>query len=108
MFDVLVKEVKRLSGYELTYSREKHEPQFHSLHEGYGVLAEEVDEARIDAQFVREQFCGLLELIRDDNKDRIRSNLVSLNEYAIEAAAEYIQVSAMAQKMLEIVKEDKT
>ena len=97
-------QVRELVNVELAAANEKF-PQFHSSHEGWAVMLEEIDEAEQVMQTVR--VCsGILweQYIRMN--DSGMEEVESIKEYAIQLACEAIQVAAMAQKFMDM--EDNT
>lgn len=91
-------QVRELVKVELAAANERF-PQFHSAHEGYAVIKEEIEETAEEIAH-----CNVL---LDDLWDSIRDNISfrsvgDIKESAIQAAVEAIQVAAMAQKFLEM------
>ena len=76
-------------------------PRFHSLHEGYGVIMEELLEANLESENVNDAANSLLGNIHRNNTRRLTGLLTEVASHAKLAAAEYIQVAAMARKMSE-------
>lgn len=101
MMNKLLPRVRMLVGMELTEARKNNGDYFHSAHEGYGVLMEELDEARYEDKFVKNEAELLLYSIRKDYTGQVIDRLDNIEEHAILAACEYIQVAAMARKMRE-------
>jgi len=94
----LINDVQVLSIEELRRANLKF-PVFNSNHEGYAIIKEEIEEAEqelndINAQLQRSWY--FIKRNEDANKDILR-----LRNYAINLAAEAIQVAAMAQKYLD-------
>lgn len=80
---------------------------FSSAHEGYAVLLEEVEEAAEEladlTNAVRQVWAG----VRRDDATSIRVWAAEAYRKAIDLAAESIQAAAMAQKLLDSLKEMK-
>ena len=75
-------------------------PQFHSQHEGYAVIQEEVDELKEDMDRISCRITSLRARVRFNNSCE---ELVSrIYDDAINAACEAIQVAAMCKKFLEM------
>jgi hypothetical protein len=101
----LKEQVLKLSEEEARRSMLKH-PLFNSTHEGYAVIKEEIEEAEQELNDVNAQLQRSWYFIKhneDADKDMLR-----LKEYAVNLAAEAIQVAAMAQKFIDSAEEDKT
>lgn len=84
-------------------SANKKFPPFHSAHEGYAVIKEELEEVE---QQLDECESHLNAIWYSAKKNR--SNITSaqaLKEYAIDLATEAIQVAAMAQKFIDSMKD---
>lgn len=101
MMDHLKEGLHGLIDLELTVAKREHGDTFHSAHEGYGVIREEMDEANTEHKLASNYFDDLMYYIRT-NDQRMRLQLLrELKEHAMLAACEYTQVAAMAQKMME-------
>lgn len=98
--------VRCLINRELSMARRTHGYYFHSPHEGYGVLMEELDEAREEDKRTKEAAEALLYAIRKGNARRVHGLLKDIEHHATLAAAEYVQVAAMARKMRETAQEE--
>lgn len=105
MMTRLEEAANRLVEYELADAAEKHGARFHSVHEGYGVLMEEVMEAEAEAagisQLTDKTLLRYTQAAADGYGGVLRARLRALSRVAIKAACEYIQVAAMAKKMME-------
>ena len=76
-------------------------PLFHSLHEGYAVLLEEVEEAREALNLAEGSLSMLWAHIRDNNAGRALEFAGRIREHALDFAVEAIQAAAMAQKVID-------
>ena len=76
-------------------------PLFHSLHEGYAVLLEEVEEAREALNFAEGNLSMLWAHIRDNNAGRALEFAGRVREHALDLAVEAVQAAAMAQKFID-------
>lgn len=92
-------QVVRLVEIELAAANEKY-PAFHSAHEGYAVLLEEVEEARDDIETIIDYLGYAWNNIRYDSNPA--GNLKTVKARAEQLACEAIQVAAMAQKFLDV------
>lgn len=76
-------------------------PLFHSLHEGYAVLLEEVEEAREALNLAEGSLSMLWAHIRDNNAGRALELAGRVREHALDLAVEAVQAAAMAQKFID-------
>lgn len=94
-------QVRELVAAELE-SANRQFPQFHSPHEGWAVMLEEVEEAESAIESVRvcmEILWKYYIRANDSGVERVES----IKEYAIQLACEAIQIGAMAQKNLDML-----
>lgn len=99
--NVVSKDVERLVEKELASANERF-PQFHSPHEGWAVIREEVEELRQETNDVEEALNNLWGRVRYN----MRANPyfeTKIKERAVAAACEAVQVDAMAQKYLDML-----
>ena len=82
-----------------------HGAVFASGHEGYGVIAEEVQEAVEEANDVVDKLDALLRSLRGEDRQNIIDRADALGDSAVSAAAELIQVAAMTQKMVKTMED---
>lgn len=94
----LINHVKTLVGVELERANTIHLPYFNSYHEAYAVILEEIEEAEIELKRVRERAAWAWHHIKLDLAEETDIGLKAAEEYAINAAAEMIQVAAMCRK----------
>lgn len=93
--------VVRLVSMELQHAKENYE-DFHSLHEGYAVMLEEIDECRDELHIVQSLNSDLWEAVKDDNAIDAKEKMDEIEAAAIRLASEAIQVAAMARKAKEV------
>lgn len=98
-------QVLKLAEEEAERSMIKH-PLFNSTHEGYAVIKEEIEEAAEELAHVISNLNKMWWQIRADNKEPSIKSANNIKIYAIDLAAESIQVAAMAQKFADSFKED--
>ena len=96
-------DVKMLVEKELESANERF-PQFHSPHEGWAVIREEAEELRKETDDVEEALNILWERVRYNMQAHPRF-ATKIKERAIAAACEAVQVAAMAQKYLDMLRE---
>lgn len=98
-FEELTERVKALSKEEMERAK-KAFPMYHSRHEGLGVLLEELWESGKEIEAMNKGTDKLRITVFSDSSN-IESVLTEIEDAAIRAAAELIQVSAVCQKMIE-------
>ena len=96
--------VRNLIEIELASANERF-PQFHSAHEGWAVIKEEVEEAEEELAKMKIYLAGAWGNITSDVQ--ANSDIESLKQRAINTACEAIQVAAMCKKFLEMEGEKK-
>ena len=84
---------------ELAAAMEIH-GDFASMHEGYAVLLEEVEEAEVELKDVQGYTARLWDNIKTPHGAAMIIAALNIKEKAINLAAEAIQVAAMARKIL--------
>lgn len=99
MLDHITPIVNSAIDIELTYAQHDNGQTFHSPHEGYGVLAEELHEAAAEVSSADSWFETLLMTIQQNNCTGIIACAEHIERNARLAACEYIQVAAMARKL---------
>ena len=92
-------EVDQIVPRELERANKKF-PQFHSDHEGWAVILEEVTEAEVEMKTIRGKIDGMFDLVRNNVDAKWVAEKM---EYAaINLACEAIQVAAMCRKFLNL------
>lgn len=91
---------------ELEFANETN-PPFHSLHEGYAVLLEEVEETEENLRKVTESLGKLWAAVRKDRAYEARIISYAIRADAIDIAAEAIQAAAMACKLIDYIEGEK-
>lgn len=94
--------IRNLVEIELSAANERF-PQFHSAHEGYAVILEEVEECGDELSAIYEEQKRTWDAIRGNGDPRDYVFLMMV--YAQNLACEAIQVAAMCRKFMEM--EDK-
>ncbi len=97
--NVVENDIRALVDKELAAANERF-PQFHSAHEGYAVIQEEVDELKEATDKVIGRMVSLWSRVKYGNDPERLLQMIS--EDAVNAACEAIQVAAMCKKFLEM------
>lgn len=100
MTEELLIEVKQAAASELERANKLH-PLFNSLHQSYGVLAEETAEAAESFGFTKDLLDKFFMCMRKDDYISANEYLDCIKKNAIDCAAKMIQVAAMAQKAID-------
>lgn len=90
--------IEKLVQHELAEANKLH-PMFHSPHEAFGVLFEEVKEHEKEKKKIDFAMEILVEEMMED--ENITETCKCIKRYAISAVQEAIQVAAMCQKALD-------
>lgn len=98
--DAVKQDVEKLVQKELESANRKF-PMFHSDHEGYAVLKEEVEEAEIDLMQIKDELSCLWKFTKSNLDKPKQNSAVLIKQKAEELAVEAIQVAAMAQKFID-------
>jgi hypothetical protein len=101
----IIESVTALAEQEMAWGIRKN-GYFHSMHEGYGVMREELDEAQDELDIVEMVEGELWDRIRCDDSETAVKIAEDLAERAILASAELIQAAAMAMKFSQSEGED--
>ena len=99
-FIELVEKVEKLANDELERANKEH-PLFHSLHEGYAVLQEEIDEVIEINKEAMENKEVMWTAIKNDLEDEAVRWAKKTQICLTEATAEMIQCIAMCKKIIE-------
>lgn len=84
-----------------------HGKYFQTWHDGYGVIAEEVQEAIECAVKVSKIMSVMLKTIRMDKGEDLIDCADAIQDAAVACSAEMVQVAAMCKKMVLTVREGK-
>lgn len=96
----LLNEVEQVVENELARANKQH-PLFNSLHQSYGILAEEIAEAKEAFEETERMFDRFFMCMRKDDYSSANDYLAYIKKNAIDCAAEMVQVAAMAQKAID-------
>ena len=105
MMDHILPGVYALQLQELANIREKHGAAYNSLHEGFAVLMEEVEEVKEELDNVEQTMTRLWHITRADMPHMVYGCASQIAHYAAKAAAEAIQVAAVARKIADAYEE---
>lgn len=94
-------ELRKLVGLELEAANREN-PPFHSAHEGYAVILEEVEEVRDELDNLNTDVLFLWGAVKANNVIAMDDNACAIENHAVRLAAEAIQVAAMARKFRQI------
>lgn len=100
--DAVRNQVEELVQVELDSANEKF-PLFHSMHEAYAVMKEELEECEEEISNSKKFLELIWSMIRIDGVTSC--DIASLKEKAIKLAVESIQLAAMAQKTIDSMDE---
>lgn len=90
-------EIQKLVNKELKEANKKY-PLFHSDHEAYAVILEELEETEENIEAMR--YCSAAMWCGIKRNKSVKNNVEALKKLALETAAEAIQVAAMCDKAL--------
>ena len=94
----LIAEMHRAMMNEYKRAEKAHGGTFHSAHEAYAVVLEEVEEVRAEMEAISRLADGIWMATRNDMPPM--TGYKNMLETALQAAAECIQVAAMCRKAL--------
>lgn len=100
----IVHPVNLLVETEFTRAAQMYGEKFGNVYEAYGVLAEEVQEAEEEWDGLIGMQAQMLKAIRKSNAKAIMDYADRLRDYAVNCAAELIQVAAMCEKTVRTVR----
>ena len=99
----IVHPINLLVSDELDRASKLHGATFASAHEGFGVIAEEVQEVGDELEIAEGYLSTMLVFIREGDSQRIADVADCLRDRAVNAAAELVQVAAMCEKLTRTV-----
>ena len=74
--------------------------KYNSLHEGYAVLKEEIEEAKQELEYLEDHFTSFWNSIKIDDKASALADVRTVAFDAIRMAEEAVQVAAVVRKIL--------
>ena len=100
MIDGVRKDLAVAEERELARAREQFGEKYHSHHEAYGVLAEELYEVDREKEWIKFYTDDLLRALHLNNADAMQMALENLRGAALRAACELVQVAAVCRKAM--------
>ena len=73
---------------------------YHSLHEGYAVLLEEIEETEKDLDYIKNHLAMLWDAVKADSESEVKTNARLMALDAVELAKEACQIAAVCRKIL--------
>ena len=73
---------------------------YHSLHEGYAVLLEEVEEAENELTYIKNHLAMIWDSVKVDDPAEVKSNARIVALDAVNLAKEAAQIAAVAKKII--------
>ena len=83
---------------ELVNIRKVHGKQYNSLHEGYAVLLEEVEEAESELERIKEEMADLWQNVKQNDNAAVTDALRRISTHAYFMLQETTQIVAVANK----------
>lgn len=99
----IVQPINLLVSDELDRASKLHGAVFASAHEGFGVIAEEVNESDNECQRCKTGLRYLIDAIQRECNEDITDISDQIRDAAVNAAAELVQVAAMCEKLTRTV-----
>lgn len=73
---------------------------YHSNHEAYAVLLEEVEETERELDYIKNHMTMIWDAVKADNETEVKSNARIIALDAVELAKEAVQTAAVCRKIL--------
>lgn len=81
-------------------------PPVHSLHEGYAILLEEIEETEDALGRAKNRLCRLWTAAKDDDLMRARTFTKSAQNFAEQTACEALQSAAVCRRLLDFLQKE--
>lgn len=85
---------------ELVNACKTYGAEYHSLHEGYAVLLEEVEETERNLDYIKNHLAMIWDAVKQDDANEVKSNARIIGLDAVELAKEACQIAAVCRKIL--------
>ena len=101
MFDKMT-ELKIYEAISMEYANacKTYGKEYHSAHEAYAVLLEEIEEAEQNLDYIRNHLSMMWDDVKTDNNTDIKNNARVIGYDAVELAKESVQIAAVARKIM--------
>lgn len=86
--------------YELLSAVKTFGASYNSLHEGYAVLLEEVEEAEKELDYIKNHLAMMWDSVKSDDTNDVKSNARVIALDAVNLAKEACQIAAVARKIM--------
>ena len=86
--------------YELLSAVKTFGANYNSLHEGYAVLLEEVEEAEKELDYIKNHLAMMWDSVKSDDASDVKSNARVIALDAVNLAKEACQIAAVARKIM--------
>ena len=86
--------------YELSNACKTYGKEYHSMHEGFAVLLEEVEEAEKELDYIKNHMAMFWDNVKTDDTELAKANVRSVAFDAVQLAKEACQIAAVARKIL--------
>lgn len=77
--------------------------KYNSLHEGYAVLKEEIEEARDDKIVIQNHFYNMWGAVKVNDSERVKHLALQIRDKAVNLAMEAVQIAAVCNKIINSV-----
>jgi len=85
---------------ELVNANKKFCPIFHSEHEGYAIIKEEIEEAQEECKYINHELNCIWDYVKRNKTENALAHMKNMKKYAINLSAESIQIGAMCEKFI--------
>lgn len=86
--------------FELSSACKIYGKDYHSLHEGYAVVLEEIEEAADELDYIKNHLSMFWDNVKTDDTELAKANARSIAYDAVQLAKEACQIAAVARKII--------